>query len=322
MMRWGGIVAFGLGLMALTACTQTSPPQTTPISSTPPKARATEPAPIAPIVVQPTVQDDALRTYYKRLENDLLTRGLLRTDGGGPDTPFTDTQLTRNFVRIALFDEYVSDARGLRATPTESKLRRWDQPVRMSVEFGEGTSAEQRVKDRANVARYANRLSRISGLSITQTDVNPNYYVLFLNENDRLNSEARLREIVPGIAPSSVRAILGLPRDQLCIVVAFSEQGRSDYSKAVAVVRDEHSDLMRQSCIHEELAQGLGLANDSPAARPSIFNDDEEFGLLTTHDELLLKMLYDRRLTSGMTAEQATPIAKIIATELTGGSAS
>ena len=47
---------------------------------------------------------------------------------------------------------------------------------------------------------------------------------------------------------------------------------------AVAIVRGEHPDLMRLSCIHEELAQGLGLANDSPYARPSVFNDDEEFG--------------------------------------------
>jgi hypothetical protein len=53
------------------------------------------------------------------------------------------------------------------------------------------------------------------------------------------------------------------------------------YTRAVAVVRAEHPDLLRQSCIHEEIAQGLGLPNDSPAARPSIFNDDEEFALLT-----------------------------------------
>ena len=44
----------------------------------------------------------------------------------------------------------------------------------------------------------------------------------------------------------------------------------------------------------------MGLANDSPDARPSVFNDDEEFAFLTRHDELLLKMLYDPRLRPGM----------------------
>jgi hypothetical protein len=43
------------------------------------------------------------------------------------------------------------------------------------------------------------------------------------------------------------------------------------------VIRAEHPDLLRLSCLHEEIAQGLGLPNDSPRARPSIFNDDEEF---------------------------------------------
>ena len=56
--------------------------------------------------------------------------------------------------------------------------------------------------------------------------------------------------------------------------------------------------------LSKELAQGLGLPNDSPTARPSIFNDDEEFGVLTRHDELLLRLLYDRNLAPGMGARE------------------
>jgi hypothetical protein len=85
------------------------------------------------------------------------------------------------------------------------------------------------------------------------------------------------------------------------------------------VIRAENPDLLRLSCIHEELAQGLGLANDSPAARPSIFNDDDEFALLTTHDEQLLRMLYDSRLRAGMSAADAQPIVRTIAREIKGG---
>jgi len=106
------------------------------------------------------------------------------------------------------------------------------------------------------------------------------------------------------------------PRSQLCVVVSFSEAGSLDQTRAIAVIRAEHPDLLRQACIHEEVAQGLGLVNDSEKARPSIFNDDEEFALLTPHDELLLKMLYDPRLKIGMTAAEAAPIARQIAREL------
>jgi len=53
--------------------------------------------------------------------------------------------------------------------------------------------------------------------------------------------------------------------------------------------------------------------------RPSIFNDDGEFALLTDHDEDLLRILYDLRLAPGMTAEQAMPIVRRIAGELAPG---
>jgi len=322
MKLWGGRTIGGLGLLTLTACAFSTPPQAVTPPPTRPQVRLEQPAPIISISSQPNASSDALRQYYRRLQNDLLARGLMRTDGGGPDTPFTDTQLARNFVRIALYDEYVIDGVNIRADATPSRLRRWEVPVRMSVEFGAQVPSARRAKDKAEVAAYVRRLTHATGLPITLTASDPNYYVLFLNETERENSEVRLRQMVPGIAQSSLRAILNLPRDQLCIVVAFSEPGKSEYVKAVAVIRDEHPDLLRTSCIHEELAQGLGLANDSPAARPSIFNDDEEFGLLTTQDEMLLKMLYDRRLQSGMTPEQAAPIAQRIATELTGASES
>jgi hypothetical protein len=85
------------------------------------------------------------------------------------------------------------------------------------------------------------------------------------------------------------------------------------------VIRAEHPDLLRLSCLHEEIAQGLGLANDSPTARPSIFNDDEEFALLTRQDELMLRMLYNPALRPGMTEAQARPIVESLAARLVGG---
>lgn len=273
----------------------------------------------------PAEQSDeskALAIYYQRLQNDLLAQGLLRGDGGGPDTPFTNAILARNFVRIALFDEYTTDGDFIRPQATLSRLRRWEQPIRMKVEFGRSVSEEQRQIDRNGVSAFAARLSRVTGLPITQTEQNPNFHVIFSSEDDRPDFRNRILEIVPGISTTSLNAMMDLPREQLCIVVAFSEGGSSSYSKAIALIRDEHPPLLRTSCIHEELAQGLGLANDSPQARPSIFNDDEEFGLLTSHDELLLQMLYDPRLEPGMQPAEAAPIARIIASELTAATPS
>ena len=48
--------------------------------------------------------------------------------------------------------------------------------------------------------------------------------------------------------------------------------------------------------VHRYFAQALGLPNDSPTVRPTIFNDDEEFALLTVQDEMMLKILYNPAL--------------------------
>ena len=285
---------------------------------------AARPATLAPAdkpAADPSRASRALTQYYGRVQNDLLARGLLRTDGGGPDTAYTDTMLVRNFAAIALEEEYERGA-GLRpSSGAPSAIKKWTIPVRMATEFGPGVPRDQIADSRAQVASYAARLSRITGHPISMVDRNPNYHVLFMSEDDADLIGPRIREIVPDVNPTALRIFDNLPRGIHCVVVAFSRSpGGYDYGTAIAVIRSEHPPLLRRSCIHEELAQGMGLGNDSPRARPSIFNDDDEFALLTTHDEMLLKILYDPRLKPGMTAEQALPIVEQKAAQLMGTS--
>lgn len=271
---------------------------------------------------QPSAQSRALRTYYSHLQADLLVQGLLRTDGGGPDTPFSADILARNFETIAFFDEYERGA-GLRASRGGGAgvLRRWNGPVRVAVDFGASVPDDQKGRDLATVMHYVERLQRITGHPIAMRKQNANFHVLIMSEDDRAATVARVRQIVPNINPASLQIIQNIPRAIHCLVLAFSDkQADHNYARAIAIIRSEHPDLLRKSCVHEEIAQGLGLANDSPAARPSIFNDDDEFALLTTHDEMLLRILYDKRLQAGMSAETARPIVRQIAREVTGGS--
>ncbi|MEX0280624.1 MAG: DUF2927 domain-containing protein [Arenibacterium sp.] len=282
-------------------------------------APATQPA--APETPRPQSAASAeLSRYYMIVQNDQLTRGLLRRDGGGPDTPFTSDQLARNFERIVFFEEYRrSGGATLAGNETAGRLARWDGPVRVASEFGDSVPAEMREKERRRVAAYASRLGRITSHPVRPARGSPNFHVLFAGEDDDAFVESRLREIIPTISDADVRFFSTLPRSFYCLVIAVaSERSPHIYDRAVALIRTEQPSLMREACIHEELAQGLGLPNDSPEARPSIFNDDDEFALLTNHDEMLLKMLYDPRLKAGMTAEDARPITRIIARELMG----
>jgi len=263
----------------------------------------------------PSAQSNAMRDYYAKVQNNLLLNDLLRTDGGGSDTPFTTHQLANNFDAIALNDEYTSVGGTYVARTTPSSLHKWAGPVRIGLEFGASIPDAQRATDRATVAALIGRLARATNHSISMS-ARPNFHVLVLNEDERQVIGPRLEQLIPGIGQAAINSIENMPRSNYCLVVASDPSDNGVYQTAVAIIRGEHPDLMRKSCFHEEIAQGLGLANDTPRARPSIFNDDEEFALLTGHDELLLRILYDPRLYPGMQPEIARPISAQIANEL------
>jgi hypothetical protein len=261
-----------------------------------------------------------MQAYYAKITREMEARGQLRTDVAPRDAPFGQRQLVDDFIHVALYDEYTSSGGGFVARQSVSRLRRWEKPVRMELEFGASVPMAERASDRAEVSAYASRLARASTHPVSVVNTGGNFHVLFVNEDERRAIAPRLRALVPGIDSASVDAITDLPLSTYCVVFAFSQGNSAVYSQAVAVIRGEHPPALRTSCIHEELAQGLGLANDYPRARPSIFNDDEEFALLTHHDEMLLKMLYDPRLRPGMTEAEARPIIEKIAAEMLAAS--
>ncbi|WP_380057182.1 DUF2927 domain-containing protein [Falsihalocynthiibacter sp. SS001] len=273
-----------------------------------------------PIIKKPERSD--LSLYYvdqfARLQENFIAQGLMRTDGGGVDAAFDADDLTENFMKIAFFAEFSEVNGRIVAQEAAFPMRRWRDPVVIHVEFGETLPKAKRNADLAEVESFAKRLANVSGHPVrTGSRSAANLHVLVLNEDERLAAAPKLRELIPGIADREIDALTKLTKNDLCITQSYGEGGGSKFiGRALIIIRDEHPDLLRKSCIHEEIAQSLGLSNDSDAARPSIFNDDEEFALLTTHDELLLRILYDPRLTPGMDAETARPIVEAIAQEL------
>ncbi|WP_226622231.1 DUF2927 domain-containing protein [Alloyangia pacifica] len=321
MRSWGRFLLGILVCAGLAACDSSAlaPRSTGVLPQSRPSGLKPEPPAEASAPRQSLASYD-LEVYYSRVQADLLSQGLLRTDGGGPDTPITDTMLARNFERIALAEEY---ARGQGLKPSRGELgrvKKWEKPVRVAVEFGTHVPEDQRVTDRNMLTQYVDRLGRITGHPISMSPSNANFHVLFMSLDDRAAIAPRIKQLVPDVNPTALAVFDHLPREIHCLVIAFSDKPDGyAYGEAIAVIRSEHPDLLRRSCVHEEVAQGLGLGNDSPQARPSIFNDDDEFALLTSMDEMLLKILYDPQLKPGMDAAAARPIVADLAAQLTGG---
>lgn len=299
--------------LALAGCEVTPPGLDTSLR---PEARPTQAAP----TYSPSARSLELRTYFRRLENDQMVRGLMRIDGNAVDAPFNERQLAENFVQIALFEEHGSASLSA-SGPRPSQLRRWVAPVRIGISHGASVPPSDRARQVMQTRAYATRLAQVTGHPIAFTaSGRGNFTIYVVDEDERLALGPELQRRIPGISDTSLRTMIELSRSISCIVVAFSRSNRQNvYTDAVAIIRTEHPPASWRSCLHEEVAQGLGLPNDSPRARPSIFNDDEEFALLTGHDELLLSMLYDRRLRPGMTAAEATPIVRQLALEKLGG---
>lgn len=284
-------------------------------------------APTAPARPPALSQADAtsaeLATYYRRIEAERRARGMMRTDSGADSMAFSAGRLADIYVEIALRDEYLRTARGFTSRTSAANLRRWTEPVRYRLEFGDSVPPAMRNRDHAEVATLVNRMSSAARhpmrLLPPGTPEGGNFHVLVLSEGERRAVAPRLRTLVPGIDEAAVRLVTEMPRETFCMVLAFSRRDDDAYSDAIAIIRAEHPDLTRLACYHEELAQGLGLANDSLQARPSVFNDNQEFALLTALDLLLLRLHYDPRLAPGMSEAEARPAILQIAAELVGG---
>lgn len=171
------------------------------------RAEAARAANLAADRNQPSPQARNIATYLAGVEADLLRRGLLRRDRVPLDAPVTADSLARNFVQIALRDEYSRSGDRLIADGHTAPLRRWSGPVKIQLEFGAGTDMAMQRRDRAEIAAYAGRLARVTGHPISMTGDGGNFIVLILTEDERRAIGPRLAALVPGIPQGDIAAI-------------------------------------------------------------------------------------------------------------------
>jgi len=259
--------------------------------------------------------------------------GRMRDDPAPPDAPFDNATLAFNFRTIAFDVERDPFATGeARGAAGEARiLRRWNGPVRWAVY---ATPAEQaRVRPLAH--DFAARLAGLTGLDFGPAGAASGPHPAPANLQVWVvpGRIERLLRSFPADAPASddaARAVRARIADFIrtwygataspCAAQFFNVDrpavGAGTILGALVLIRAGLPDALLRSCIEEELTQAMGLPNDDAGVRPSIFNDGKEFGVLTAHDELLLRILYDPRLEPGMTPESAMPVVRQIITEL------
>ncbi|MEM7507409.1 MAG: DUF2927 domain-containing protein [Pseudomonadota bacterium] len=256
--------------------------------------------------------------YWSAYQAKLQLNGKLRTERAPTDAPFTASDLAQNFGKTAFgIDPEFHDDLDAEQLAQLRVIRRWSGPVRYAAY---GSLSDQ---DGAALLDLTRRLDSIPGLDFAAAE-NPaaatwNMGIYFFDHNDR---EAFLGHLGREGDEGLLALFEGLFSDDLiCSGTMLRRTGpdgelTGEIGHALVFIRAELPQVLRQSCIEEEIVQGMGLIRDDDAVRPSLFNEDEEFALMTTHDEYLLRILYDPRLRAGMTEEEAMPIVRRIAGEL------
>ena len=267
---------------------------------------------------QPSAESVALTKYFASVETFLKTQGNLRTDGGGKGTPFDVRRVTNAFMNIAFYSEFVSRGDTSVAQKTPKELEKWQGSLRIALEFGASAQAARITRDTRAIDTFLSRLSGLSGLPVGRATSDTNVLMLVLNDDERRAALPRIQDYIGPVDAGTLATIRDPARSTYCFALTVDSNDDKVIDKALVLIRAETPDLLRLSCFHEELAQMMGLTNDDPAARPSIFNDDEEFATLTKMDEYLMRILYDPRLKPGMTGEQGRPIVEVIAADLLG----
>lgn len=244
---------------------------------------------------------------YARYTDTLTAAGRMRVEREPRDAPFTDADLVENFQRVAFA---VESFNGQEAG--ERTLRRWQGPIRYKV-------LTDRSVDTAAVDTMMERLSGLTGIEVERVDEGWNLAVFFIDGRMRQGLARHLDGMEGEGAAHFAQALRVGDTVSPCHAGMFGDPRKGVIQAAYVIIKDETEGILRQACIEEELAQTMGLTNDDPRVRPSIFNDDQEFALMTAHDALLLRMLYHPRLKPGMTRAQAGPLLPGVIADLRRG---
>jgi len=218
-------------------------------------------------------------------------------EGAPPQyTRFSTAELMRGFLALA----FGSD---LRIGARPRGVRRFDHPIKARVIVG--GSVDRVVAMQRVIEEYAREV--------------PNLH-LSLAEGPPADIEVRL--IDEKDFRSALRAAFGaeiagtfIKRTDPQCMTSVKSSTEGDILRSVSFVIVDKGDDVFLDCAYHELLHSFGLSNHDQRNPWTTLNQKRMVGYLTVYDRSLLTLLYDPRITPGMTARQArTALPRLIAT--------
>lgn len=218
----------------------------------------------------------------------------------------SDDAYLRNFETVAFYREFDPDR-------TRHVLTRWEGPMRVAL-VGE---VEERYI--AYARHHLHDLADLTGLEIGLAPLDEANVVVILSRAPFERALDSYRPIYRHFFSSDLameQVTAEMRSEATCYARVLTDDKGDVITGAMALIPTDQGRFVVRACLIEELTQAMGLFNDSDDIRPSIFNDSSANMVLTEHDRLLVRLLYDPRLRPGMTWEEAEPVARAVLAEL------
>ncbi len=239
----------------------------------------------------------------------LLAAGLLLTSAEAAERP--DSRALTDF-----FNDVVFGAEYKHLTGKSQVVQKWVNPIRISVSSMKGglrklpngkldlklenqRPPEYPVK---MIRKHLKTLVKLTGVVVEDGKKVGKPANLFIKIVPRLAMHAPF--LAPKVDPNTLKE---LARHGVCFFLF--NQNKGEITQATIIVNSELPEDRLDACLLEEMAQTLGLPNDSDIVQPSIFNQRSVRTSLSRSDIILIATLYDEKLKPGMPAEQARTIA-------------
>jgi hypothetical protein len=200
-------------------------------------------------------------------------------------TTFTDAEIVEGFLKTAFGTEFQLAGR-------VDRIRKYAMPVRV---FADGASRERRAQLARVVADIATHVQHLD-IGMTTSRAAATIEVRLVRDRElyptieKLYGSERAHEIKTSLDPQCLSG--------------FRKNEAYEIQHSDVILATDVSDFTFLDCAYEELLQALGPINDTATVPWTMFNDDVSMGFFDVYDQYILNLLYDPRVTPGMTVEQ------------------
>jgi len=198
---------------------------------------------------------------------------------------FTDAEIVEGFMKTSFGAEYHLAGR-------VDRIRKYDVPVRV---FADGKHATRKAQLARVVADIGQRIQHLD-IAMTDQAEDANVTVQLVRDRDLTRTivahygSERAREIKRSLDPQCLSA--------------FRKNDQFEITHSDVILTIDNGDFVFFDCAYEELLQALGPINDTSSVPWTMFNDKVSMGFFDVYDQYILNLLYDPRITPGMTVEQ------------------